>query len=100
MNIKLNPDVLRWARERSGLDESSLAKKVLGARGAASDVREWETTGELALRWVETIARKTNTAFGYLFLPVRCRNSSAPTTNGRIPLEFARIADGAMLSPR
>lgn len=71
MKIKLNPDVLRWARERSGLDESSLAKKVLGARGAASDVREWETTGELALRWVEIIAEKTNTAFGYLFLPKR-----------------------------
>ena len=28
--------------------------------------------------------------------PVRCRNSSAPITNARIPLEFARIADGAI----
>jgi len=68
MNIKLNPDVLRWARERAGLDEGSLARKVLGAKGTADTVKQWEKTGEVALRWVETIAKKTYTAFGYLFL--------------------------------
>jgi len=71
MKIKLNPDVLRWARERAGLDEAALAKMVLGAKGTAKNVREWETTGELAMRLVEVIAKKTHTAFGYLFLNER-----------------------------
>jgi Zn-dependent peptidase ImmA (M78 family) len=92
MRITLSPDVLRWARERAELDETSLAKKVLGAKGTAKAVKEWETTGELALRLVEIIAKKTHTAFGYLFL------SQRPKEN--LPIrDFRTVDNSSVLKP-
>jgi len=46
MNLTLKPAVLRWARERAGLDAAALAKKV----GLTVDrVHGWEHSGELCL---------------------------------------------------
>ena len=65
MNITLEPRVVQWARERAGLDESALAKK-LGIK--AERVIEWETTGEIPYKKAELLAQKTHTPFGHLFL--------------------------------
>jgi hypothetical protein len=46
------------------------------------------------------INRKIGMAYLSAADPVRCRNSSAQMTNGRIPFEFMRFPGGAMLSPR
>ena len=66
MNVTLEPRILRWARERAGLDEFTLAKK-LGIK-KVERVTAWETTGELPYEKAELLARKTYTPFGYLFL--------------------------------
>jgi Zn-dependent peptidase ImmA (M78 family) len=63
--IALQPDVLRWARERAGLDVAALAKKV-GTR--PEKVQVWERTGELAFGQVEKLAHHTHTPIGHLFL--------------------------------
>lgn len=68
MSVKVNvqPQLLRWARERAALDPAELARKV----GLKEErVTEWEQTGELTLAWLERIANKTYTPVGYLFLP-------------------------------
>jgi Zn-dependent peptidase ImmA (M78 family) len=65
MNLTLKPAVLRWARERAGLNAEALAKKV----GLTVDrVRVWEESGELRFKQAEKLARVTHTPFGYLYL--------------------------------
>lgn len=66
MNVTLEPRILRWARERAGLDESALAKKLGITK--VERVRAWETTGELPYKKAELLAQKTYTPFGFLFL--------------------------------
>src|SRR5216117_964184 len=65
MNAALNPDVLRWARNKAGLSEEALAAGVGVQSGL---VKEWERTGSIPMALVEKLAEKTRTAFGYLFL--------------------------------
>jgi len=66
MNVTLEPRILRWARERAGLDESALAKKLGITK--VERVKAWETTGELPYVKAEQLAAKTYTPFGFLFL--------------------------------
>ena len=68
MITTLNPSVLRWARQRAGLDYETLAKKVLGKESNPDEVKEWERTGRLTFHHAELLAAKTHTPFGYLFL--------------------------------
>lgn len=63
MNITLQPSVLKWARERAGLDAAALAKK-LGTTEAK--VAEWETTGTLTYKRAEMLAEKTHKKAGNL----------------------------------
>jgi len=65
MKITLQPEILRWARERAGLDATALAKK-LSAR--EDQVRQWESDGMITYKRAEKLAHKTYTPFGYLFL--------------------------------
>ena len=63
--LVLQPDVLRWARERAELTDDALADKVnLGVER----VLEWERSGQISMAWAERLARATHTPFGYLFL--------------------------------
>jgi Zn-dependent peptidase ImmA (M78 family)/transcriptional regulator with XRE-family HTH domain len=65
MNIQIQPKLLQWARERVGLDEAALAKKL----GTKTDrVIEWEQNGELSWKKAEKLANVTHIPFGYLFL--------------------------------
>ncbi len=65
MNLTLEPQIIRWARERGGLDASALAKK-LGVK--PERFAEWEQSGQLPYKKAELLAAKTYTPFGHLFL--------------------------------
>lgn len=66
MKITLQPNVLKWARERAGLSLTALAKK-LGAK--EEQAIQWEVDGTLTQRRAEKLAHVTHTPYGYLFLP-------------------------------
>ena len=64
--LTLQPAVLRWARNRAGLDHATLARKV----GVKEDrVAGWERSGQISFRQAEKLADATYTPFGCLFLP-------------------------------
>ena len=63
--ITLQPDVLRWARERAGLSEDELAKKM---QVKLERVQGWERSGEISMAQLNRLARHTYTPEGYLFL--------------------------------
>src|SRR5438105_2938712 len=67
MNLTLKPNVLRWARERAGLDAEALAKKV-GGSVTADRVKEWEHTGQLTFTQTKKLAHVTHTQEGFLYL--------------------------------
>lgn len=66
MKITLHPDLLKWARERAGLSEAELAKKL---NAKEKQVTQWEQDGEISAKRAEKLAHATHTPYGYLFLP-------------------------------
>jgi Zn-dependent peptidase ImmA (M78 family) len=89
MTLSLNTDVLQWARRRSGLSATALAKK-LGVK--ADRVVEWEADGELTPKQAENLAQKTNTPYGFLFL------SEPPEEKLPVP-DFRTLRDGPPRKP-
>ncbi len=65
MKITLQPAILEWARERAGLSEIALAKKLTAK---PEQVEKWEEDGNLTYKRAEKLAKVTHTPFGYLFL--------------------------------
>jgi transcriptional regulator with XRE-family HTH domain len=65
LNIKLQPIVLRWVRERSGLSREDLASKL---HVDPDKVEGWERSGEITFSLAEKIAQKTHAPLGYLYL--------------------------------
>ena len=63
--LRVQPDVLRWARERAELTDDALAEKV---NLSVERVLEWERTGQISMAWAERLAHATHTPFGFLFL--------------------------------
>ena len=64
-SIKLQPAVLRWARERAGLDREQLASKL---KLRTQDIVEWESSGGITFSLMDDLAKFTNTPIGYLHL--------------------------------
>lgn len=63
--VPVKPDLLRWARERSGRTVESLAGKF-------PKLHEWETKkAQPTLKQLEAFAKATYTPVGYLFLQKR-----------------------------
>jgi Zn-dependent peptidase ImmA (M78 family) len=61
--VEVKPELIRWARERSGLAESDLIERF-------PKYKLWETGDDSpTLRQLEAYAKKTLTPFGYFFLP-------------------------------
>ena len=84
--VPANPTMLRWARERSGLDVG-----VLLSRFPALD--KWESRELLpTLKQLERYARATLTPVGFLFLP------EPPIERVPIP-DFRTMADRAIARP-
>ena len=65
-SITLQPRVLRWARERAGLDREQLAVNL---KVQTQDIAEWEHSGRLTFNEVDDLAKHTYTPIGYLYLP-------------------------------
>jgi len=63
--LQLQPDVLRWARERADLTPDELAHKV---HLIPERVLEWEHSGRISMDWAERLAHATRSPLGYLFL--------------------------------
>ena len=63
--LRLQPDVLRWVRERAELTDDALAHKV---NLKVERVLEWERSGQISMAWAERLADATHTPLGYLFL--------------------------------
>lgn len=62
VKVAVNPQVLRWAIERSGLPVDALAK-------AFPKLAEWQSgEGEPTLKQLEELAKRTMTPFGCFFL--------------------------------
>jgi len=91
MNLSLTPKVLRWARERAGLDQSTLAKKVTG-KPTAERVKQWERTGTLTFAQVRKLAHATHTPEGFLYL------NEPPDDRLPIP-DFRTVGDGSVRRP-
>jgi Zn-dependent peptidase ImmA (M78 family) len=63
LRVRVEPDLLRWARERSGTDSEALAHRF-------PKLADWER-GETkpTLKQIESFAKATHTPVGYFFLP-------------------------------
>jgi Zn-dependent peptidase ImmA (M78 family)/transcriptional regulator with XRE-family HTH domain len=63
VRVDIQPDMLRWARDRSGLSQSDLSRRF-------PKLTAWES-GESSptFKQLESFANTTHVPFGYLFLP-------------------------------
>ena len=62
MRVPIKPDLIRWARERAGLEQAALAARF-------GKLPEWEAgEAQPTLRQVEAFARAVNVPTGHLFL--------------------------------
>ena len=80
----IKPELVVWARERAGLSEKDLAKKMSVSPERLDD---WQTgKASLTIREMEKLAQKTYTPLGYLFA------SKAPEETLPIP-DFRTFGD-------
>ena len=87
--ISLQPDVLIWARKRSGLEVEELARKV-GVKPVR--VEEWETSGRISLSQIDKLAHHTHTPVGMLYLP--------EPVEDRLPIsDFRTLGDRPLRKP-
>src|SRR5260370_40526362 len=81
MRVEIKPELLRWARERSGVDPAALAHRF-----PHLDTWERRETSP-TLKQLESFAKATHTPVGYLFL-------KEPPVE-RVPIPDFRIAGNA-----
>jgi Zn-dependent peptidase ImmA (M78 family)/transcriptional regulator with XRE-family HTH domain len=61
--VNVQPEILRWARERSGMEEIALYKRI-------PQLKTWERGDKQpTFKQLEAFAKATNTPLGFLFLP-------------------------------
>ena len=65
LQIMLQPDVLRWARERTRVSRDELAQKL---QVSPERVLEWERSGRISIAQADKLARRTHTPLGFLYL--------------------------------
>lgn len=65
LQVALQPDVLRWARERTGISREELAKKM---HVKSTIVLEWERSGRISIARADRLAQCTHTPLGFLYL--------------------------------
>ena len=87
--ITLQPDVLRWARERAGFAPAELAGKL---QVKPERVFEWERSGEITMSQVRKLAQRTYTPEGYLFL-------DAPPDDSLPIADFRTVGDHPLVRP-
>lgn len=87
MTIQLQPEVLRWARERVGLSIDMLAARLAGQRVNAEVVQAWEKNGQITVRAAEKLAQVAHIPYGYLYFP--------KPPDERLPMQDFRTMKGA-----
>ena len=86
IRVDVNPEILRWARKRAGLNQKDLAGKF-------RRLEDWEAgTVQPTLKQVEAFARAVHVPAGYLFL------GSPPDESVPIP-DFRRVAGRNVARP-
>jgi Zn-dependent peptidase ImmA (M78 family)/transcriptional regulator with XRE-family HTH domain len=89
LQINLQPKVLRWARERAGLETDALASKVGVKPGR---VYEWEQSGRISFAQANKLAHHTHTPLGFLYLP--------EPVDDRLPIpDFRTVGDRPLRRP-
>ena len=62
IRVSVNPELVRWARERAGIAQDDLAARF-------GKLPEWESgVIQPTLKQLEAFARTVHVPFGYLFL--------------------------------
>ena len=84
LQITLQPDVLRWARERAKLQPEELAKKMGVKRHER--VLKWEDDGTISVAQVDKLAKCTYTPLGFLY--------SKEPPDERLPIADFRSREG------
>ena len=84
LQITLQPEVLRWARERAKLHPEELAKKM-GVK-QPERVLKWEDDGVISVAQVDRLAKCTYTALGFLY--------SKEPPDERLPITDFRTREG------
>ena len=84
LKITLQPEVLRWARERAKLQPEELAQKMGVKR--PDRVLEWENDGAISVAQADKLAKCTYTPLGYLYL--------AEPPDERLPIADFRTREG------
>lgn len=90
LQITLQPDVLRWARERAGISPGDLARKL---QVKPERVIEWEKSGRISIAQTDNLAKSTHTPLGFLYL------SQPPKDQLPIPDFRTRRQSGVPPSP-
>jgi Zn-dependent peptidase ImmA (M78 family)/DNA-binding transcriptional regulator YiaG len=66
LKIELQPQVLRWVRERAGLTREDLAAKL---DTTPAKVSAWEEDGKISSKRAQDLARSVHAPLGFLYLP-------------------------------
>ena len=85
----MQPDVLRWARQRAGLSDTELARRM---QVKPERVQEWEISGEISVAQIRKLAHCTYTPEGYLFL-------DAPPDDSLPIADFRTVDDFPLAHP-
>jgi Zn-dependent peptidase ImmA (M78 family) len=86
MRVEIKPELLRWARERSGLDRAALAHRF-------PQLDAWERLeSSPTLKQLESYAKATHTAVGFFFL------QEPPVDHVPIP-DFRTVGNGRIGNP-
>ena len=89
LKITLQPDVLRWARERLRISQDELAQKM---QVKPELVLEWEQSGRISVAQADRLAQRTHTPLGFLYL------TEPPEDHLPIP-DFRTRSDDTPLRP-
>ena len=87
--ITLQPKLLRWARERAGLDTAELAGKL---KVKPERVLDWECSGRISIAQADALAKRTYTPLGFLYL-------SKPPDESLPIVDFRTVGDGPLEQP-
>ena len=66
LQIEVQPQVLRWLRERAGLSQQDLAHKLATT---PEKVSGWEHDGKITFKRAQELAEKVHAPFGFVYLP-------------------------------
>jgi Zn-dependent peptidase ImmA (M78 family)/DNA-binding XRE family transcriptional regulator len=89
LKIELQPQVLRWVRERAGLTREDLADKL---DTTPAKVSAWERDGKITFKRAQDLAEKVHAPFGFLYLP-------EPFVEGPPIPDLRTVASGRLRKP-